>query len=449
MSALNFVHRVFRKAERVTGSWLPPEPVLLPGRPWQEQVDLLQYAGTNVRVDPSVRFEGPYGLTIGNDVSIGAGSFLDAQAGLILCSGVKIADNVSLLSSLPLPEKSADPELSEDRFWSEIFIGPDVTIGTRACIFPGITIGEGAQIAPGAEVYRDVPAGTKFGFTRSDAPRPAPADIPAGAESEFPPTDPEAAAPVSGRAKAPRICFVATTGRSGSTAIVDLLRQHEQIIAKHEPRNQLIKLSTDYAHGLVTREDAKARLERLFLDGSIYHPDRIYVESDQKYFNLIPLLQEVLPEARFIWLVRSADKVVASAYSRSWYADSSHPVWHQIWWYYNKHRVAGDHAGAMPAADWAAMSPFERNCWYWAFVNETIEKDLAAIAPERHMLVRLEDLNTQVDAVLEFLGADAAALNVAKSNAAFYKKTEADAWEPEQVEAFERICGPVMKRLYG
>lgn len=404
--------------------------------------------GANVLFDPTVAIDFAFGLSVGNDVTVGALVHIDAQGGVTLCSGVQVSEGVTISSSYPLPPSACDPGMPDERVWGEVFIGRDAWIGPNACILPGVTIGEGAVIAPSAIVTEDVPAHTTFGLTHAGEDTGRPVTVSPSPEGSLRMTDPTAGRPVTGRKRMPEICFVASTGRSGSTTIANLLNKHPGIIALHEPRHQLIKLSTDYAHGLLPRDAVKARLERMFLDGSVYHGDRIYLESDQKYFNLFPILAEIFPQAKFIWLVRSAYDVVTSTHSRSWFADHTHPVFAQINWFYHRYRVEGDKSGDVSADDWAGMTWFQRNCWYWTYVNEKIEQDLAGIDASRKMFLRLEDLNGRVGEVLDFLGVGPADLNVEKTNEAFYTKQGPDTWSAEQKADFERFCGPLMKRLY-
>ena len=177
--------------------------------------------------------------------------------------------------------------------------------------------------------------------------------------------------------------------------------------------------------------------------------NRIHVESDLKYFNLLPILNDIFPDAQFIWLMRSGYDVVTSTYSRSWFADKSHPVWRKIEWHYHKFRVQGDLSGDVSVDQWKSMNSFQRNCWYWTYVNQTIERDLSAIPKSQTMVLRLEDLEDRASEVLEFLGMDAVDLQVRTSNAAFYSKLGPDSWSPQQRADFENWCGPLMRRLYG
>ena len=405
--------------------------------------------GEGVQFDPSVRIDVHYGLSVGNDVIVGKDVYIDAQGGVALCNGVRVCEHATIVSSTPMPANAKSPDMPDERIWSEVFIGPNAWIGPGACVLPGVTIGEGARIAPGAVVLKDVPAYATYGESHAGCDLEAAVSILRGPESDLPATDPTGGVMRTGREVLPQICFVASTGRAGSQTIADILGMHPHVVAKHEPRNALIKLSTDYAHGLLTREEAKSTLERMYLDGSVFHEDRTYVESDLKYFNLFPILNEIFPEAKFIWLIRSGDKVVTSTFSRSWFSDSSQDVWHSVFWFYHKFRVQGDLSGDLSVEEWAMMTPFQRNCWYWAYVNATIERDFAALAPERKLFLRLEDLDARVDDLLAFLGRGHADLTVKRTNEAFYKKTGPDSWTEEQKADFERICGPMMKRLYG
>ena len=418
----------------------PPKPRELAGE--------MTCVGEGVRFDPSVWIEFQQGLAVGNDVTVGKNVHIDAQGGVILCDGAQISENVTITSSLPLPASACDPNMPDERMWDEVFIGKNVWLGPGACVLPGISIGDDASVVAGTLVEENVPAGTVYGLRHKGGELRAPVDVSRGGASALPSTDPTAARPVTGRERRPDICFVASTGRSGSTTIADLLNKHPRVVAKHEPRHQLIKLSADYAHGILSREEVKVRLERLFLDGSVFHPDRVHVESDLKYFNLLPVLNEIFPDARFIWLVRSGYEVVTSTHARSWFADGSHPVWPVINWFFHKNRVRGDMTGDIAVPEWESMTPFQRNCWYWVYVNETIARDMEEIPESRRLFLRLEDIDNKVAELLTFLGVEATDLDVETSNQAFYVKQGPETWTQEQHEDFERLCGPLMKRLY-
>ena len=68
--------------------------------------------------------------------------------------------------------------------------------------------------------------------------------------------------------------------------------------------------------------------------------------------NLIGILGRVLPEAKYVWLVRDGRDVVASTTARGWYdAEYTSGVW-------GEYRLRGDAVGEVGTAVWDAMTPF-------------------------------------------------------------------------------------------
>jgi acetyltransferase-like isoleucine patch superfamily enzyme len=110
----------------------------------------------------SVTISGLSKLTIGNNVSIGTGSFIRAEGGLNIGSNVIISRNLVLYttshnhhgSRLPFDAtNNLNPVIIEDNVW----IGMDVTIA------PGTVIREGAIIALGSRVWGEVKKGEIVG----------------------------------------------------------------------------------------------------------------------------------------------------------------------------------------------------------------------------------------------------------------------------------------------
>lgn len=94
----------------------------------------------------------PKGLEIGNNVSIGWFTHLDARA------GIKISDNSNISSYTKFITGSHD--VDDPKFSAEfkpIDIGKNVWIGTGAIVLQGVTIGDGAVVAAGAVVTKDIP----------------------------------------------------------------------------------------------------------------------------------------------------------------------------------------------------------------------------------------------------------------------------------------------------
>lgn len=235
--------------------------------------------------------------------------------------------------------------------------------------------------------------------------------------------------------------FIASTGRAGSTTIARALSQHPEVTCLHEPRTQLIRLSAEWAHGLRDREAIRADLRAIY-DASVY-PGPVFGESDQNLAVLLDPLLEQVPEARVVWLIRDGRAFVSSATRKGWYADDP-PLddRRHIW---DDFRLQGDLCGDVPPETWAAMSAFEKNCWYWAYVNRTIEASTGRLGADRCHRVRLEDLTDEMPALLDFLRVEPSPVAVGRHNAG---RGRAPGWSEAEEEAFVRWCGPGMDRWY-
>ncbi|MEM9354948.1 MAG: hypothetical protein AAGB04_01930 [Pseudomonadota bacterium] len=226
------------------------------------------------------------------------------------------------------------------------------------------------------------------------------------------------------------------------------LNSHERIRGRHESRLQLVQWSTEYAERRVNRDETLSRLKDLFLDGTVYNPDIIHVESDQKLYNLLPLLSEIFPRARFVWLVRSGYDVVSSLVGRGWYSQEPDSFQrNNVAWWWNNWRVQGDRTDP-PASNWIEMTQFEKCAWYWAHANARIESTIGELRADHVLRTRLEDMEKDAERIAKFCGVGAFKTKVPISNPANHGKYDPAKWTEHEKEVFERWCGPLMRRLY-
>lgn len=377
----------------------------------------LQSCGDDVRFGRRVRISDPGSACIGSGVRIEDDVSLEAEGGLTLGHGTFVGRGVTIRSA------SRDPVAAVPR--RPVLVGREVWIGPGARIEPGSRIGDGAVVGAGALVDGAVEAG---GVVVGPPP-------PAG--ERLGPDEPLA----RGRAATTRILFVPSTGRSGTTTVSRLLSRHPRIVCRHEARPQLIRLSTELAHGVVDEAAARGELDAIYRLSSVY-PAPVYGESDHRLFNLVGMLAELLPSCRVLWLIRDGREVVASTFARGWYgAEFQSGVW-------GRYRLRGDRCGDVPSDQWVAMTPFEKNCWYWAYVNRVIERQLQDVASDRWRRLRLGDLGAEVPALLEFIGVEPVPIRVPHANPSTNAVVPHEAWDPERKEAFERQCGDLMDRWY-
>ena len=109
--------------------------------------------------------------------------------------------------------------------------------------------------------------------------------------------------------------FVVSTGRSGSTSLARSLDRIDACHAVHEPAPELILEASGYRGGSVSREKLQSVLRETrhsMVEG------RDYCESNQNLALIIPVLRELYPQARFVWLIRNGLDVVASAHQKQW-----------------------------------------------------------------------------------------------------------------------------------
>ena len=381
----------------------------------------MQSCAHTVRTGGRIHVTDPRSAAVGNDVFIGEDAWFDTVGGLTVGDRARIGRGVTILTA-DRTSAGDGPGVPKP-----VLIGRDVRIGDRACILPGVRLGDGAVVNPASVVAGDVP----------DQPRPGAASAEAG--------EPHADDP---RAK---VFFVVSTGRSGSLAICEILAQHPRIACAHEPRPQMIRLSTERAHGRKSEEAVEAELREVFCRSSVFPGDRWWGESDQKYWNLVEPLARLMPGSRFVWLIRDGRDVVASTFGQEWFPSAARPGnpvagdLYDRWLYY---RLDGAACGAFSREQWNRLTLFEKNCWHWSHVNREIERSFLALPEQRRVRVRMEDLRADVDAVFRLLSVEPLPVKVEKRNQATYAVKRWPQWGAAERAAFDKWCGSEMDRWY-
>ncbi len=186
-------------------------------------------------------------------------------------------------------------------------------------------------------------------------------------------------------------------------------------------------------------------------------------DSSNKLSWLIPELAELLPQAKFVHLVRDGRKVAGSYFRKlgdecyddrstrilqAHYDDPSHtpapPPEKKYWWPVPRRSDSSARA-------FHSYSQFERICWHWVEINRVIVESLSALSRDRHHFVRLEDLrHSRVDVKLLY-----DFLNLPYRDekfSAFVKpynvnKPEDRLLDGRERERFDAISGVMMQRL--
>lgn len=434
-------------------------------------LDRLRLSGKFVRLNGTFNVSGKFGIALGNNVHIENGAFFRAAGGLIIGDNAHVSRNVSIYTTNHDYQKQVLPYDSR-MIYKPVIIEKNVWVGRGVSIVPGVQIGEGSIIGMGSTVVKDVPKFSIVGGNPAKGIKNR--DVTAYQAAELKKIYGGASGALLAKSEvlafrrtindlADDVFFVLGTGRSGSESISRILSSVPRVTCLHEPFVPLIPWVADYQHQLMTREDLKKKLLSIYDHlGFIDQKIERYGESDQKLSFIVPILAELFPKAKFIWLIRDAKKFVASSYARGWYDD----------WELGRSQIRGGHydstirnnaihsanridgakAGVLSVEAWETMSVFERNCWYWSYCNQTIQDDLAKIDQDRSLMIRLEDLSARstlhrIQEFLEFPGTIPE--RVRKTfNQANYQTYQPSEWTESEWSSFHRWCGPLMDKFY-
>ena len=238
--------------------------------------------------------------------------------------------------------------------------------------------------------------------------------------------------------------FVLSSGRCGSQTAAQTFRQFPNCVCLHEPEPRLVIEASEYFYGNYPRDEIVRILRETrspTMDG------KIYGESSLKLVPLVPILDELFPQCRFVWLIRDGRDTVASMYSRGWYdpAVAAQSEVHALW---EKGRLRGDRAGEYTTEEWARLSRFEKCCWMWRKHNLLIESVLGELDPSRWRQVRLDRFQASLGELIEFLGLKRRHVLVEQLNPARQPVAYWESWTDQQRAHFEKMCAPQMDRWF-
>ena len=358
----------------------------------------LQVKGKNIKINNPLRVIRSKALVLGSDVIIHGKSTFDARAGIMIGDGAVIEKKCNLITTK--------------------------TINNSKTVFDPIIIGRGKKInnhiAPGTVLSGgDTNAGL-FSFSG-------------------------------------QLCFILSTGRSGSKAIAQLINSHPDGECLHDAFSHLNIWSCDLLYNNKSSDEVKQLLMELYCAADFAH-GKVHGQSDQKLSVFVPLLHELFPNAKFIWLIRKADSFINSSYPRGWFrnvefgyephAEEFLPAKSKPSLLHATHRPNGYKMGIFMEQDWKGMTAFERNCWYWTWWNQKIENDLNNIPKELWMRLNLSDLKNKTFEIQKFLGLEPIVVEAKKVNAATYKKLTSDDWLPAMKKIYEKQCVEAMDRWF-
>ena len=258
--------------------------------------------------------------------------------------------------------------------------------------------------------------------------------------------------------------FIVSSGRSGTAMLHKALSAAGNVEMHHEYMvNSVQPLAVRRYLGLASSYKTLELLHECHATAVRYSEAAFWGDSSNKLSWLIPELVELLPEAKFVHLVRDGRKVASSYFHKlgdecydehsnrvlqAHYDDLARvlapPPEKKYWWPVPRRDDP-------IAQEFRSFNQFERIAWHWAEINTVILNSLALLTPTQHLFVRLEDLLVSpqlVRAMFEFIG-----LPYRDEHFAIFARPH-NVNRPEdhpltqaQHVAFDRIASPMMDRL--
>lgn len=109
--------------------------------------------GRGIVVEENVRFNFPQLLTLGENVFLNRGVFLDTKG------GVDIGDFVALAEDVTVFTHNHDEASHIERTYGKVTVEPYAKVYAGAVLLPGVTVGREAIVAARSVVSHDVPPG--------------------------------------------------------------------------------------------------------------------------------------------------------------------------------------------------------------------------------------------------------------------------------------------------
>lgn len=258
--------------------------------------------------------------------------------------------------------------------------------------------------------------------------------------------------------------FIVSSGRSGTAMLHKVLSEADDTEMHHEYMVHIVqKLGVSRYMGLIDSQTAKAVLADTHGAAIRYATTAHWGDSSNKLAWLIPELAALVPDAKFVHLVRDGRKVAGSYFRKladECYDDRSTailaahagdpanvpapPPEKRYWWPLPRHND-------LYTDEFAGFTQFERIAWHWAEINRVIFESLSMLPDARSLFVRLEDLRSSARTVRELFGFlnlswrdELAAMFARPHNV---NRPEDRLLAPDQLARFEDIAGTMMARL--
>lgn len=258
--------------------------------------------------------------------------------------------------------------------------------------------------------------------------------------------------------------FIVSSGRSGTAMLHKALSAAGDIEMHHEYLvNQIQPLAVRRYMGLIGQDETREILRQTYGAAVHYAHAAHWGDSSNKASWLIRDLAALLPNAKFVHLVRDGRKVAGSYFRKlgdECYDDRSTAILQAFYDAPDKNAAPPPEKKywwPLPPADdpfavaFRKLDQFSRIAWHWAEINRQIADALAPLPAHRKHFVKLEDLQTSPQAVKTLFGFlnldtddETAALFARPHNV---NRPVDERLTPDQARRFDAMSGMMMQTL--
>ncbi len=255
------------------------------------------------------------------------------------------------------------------------------------------------------------------------------------------------------------VVLIVSTGRTATKFFSGFFDHNfAPVLGRHEPAPDLFELGTDYVRNVCSHRNAVSLLKRYRYP--VYKKLKetgatVYLESNNNAALLLPVVKEVFPELKVVFITRDPKSYLISAYSKS-HGQPGYKLYGK-----NDPRdrlTAKDFPGDRLFDAWDEIPRFEKLCWHWKTYNALISKFLSGDVD--YISLKYEDLFGQdfltIKKLIEFVGVSLpdqstdqflSTLLARKSNQSdTYQMLPFAQWDAAKRQSFHDILGEDAKK---
>jgi len=195
---------------------------------------------------------------------------------------------------------------------------------------------------------------------------------------------------------ASRALFIISPGRSGTKSLVDLCARNTSMFCVHAPEPWVASIGYRYHLGELSGDAAQygfyATREPYLLRA--HQQQRVFFDGDCKNLPLSLEIAALLPNARFIHLVRQPQAFIRSGLARGYYLTTPHELWGHL----TDTRIKG------PAST-SLNEQIQRIAYFWNEANLIAERAKEHLGKERVTTIVAESLFQEPQIAIDALRA--------------------------------------------